>query len=287
MKKFLFGALAALALFAVSCDKNNTTGEGSNELSSENLVGTWTVGSENFDYSWVFTATELTINDGYDKTTGTYTVENGTIAYKITKAWRKNYETGNMEERALEENEKVTLYVQAKFLYGGSVMVYNYVLEPDPSDPYQNLDDTSFLLFKDGKKGPSDKADIQGTWKWYMHGTEKKMIRSRVIFNGSKFELIIGPWSEKYEGSFVYENGYVKCTITASFSGRNPQGEGWDYGGIDPTTLAGEWVPFDEANGYYAFYARGGNRNFQFPFVADGKVAYSILANLACKYEKQ
>lgn len=46
MKKMAIWALAALAMFAISCDKNNTTGEGDVTLTASALVGEWNISGD-------------------------------------------------------------------------------------------------------------------------------------------------------------------------------------------------------------------------------------------------
>lgn len=276
MKKMAIWALAALALLAVSCDKDNTTGEGDVNLTASALVGTWTITGDDFSDKWIFTTNTLTKDMIQYKTEGTYTVENGTIAYNITKAWNKDGES--WVERQVEEYEKATMYIQAKLIYDGSVLIFNYVVEENPDDPHQNTEDTSYFLFKVGGTISPDTKPLQGTWNWYRHDSDKSYIRSRIIFNGNQFELIITPWSEKYEGTYTYRDGWITCNISATFSGRNEQGEGWGEGGIDPATLTGTWYPFEDVRFKFGL---------SFPFVADGEFAYSILANLPARYEKQ
>ena len=53
-------------------------------------------------------------------------------------------------ERQVEEYEKATMYIQAKLIYDGSVLIFNYVVEENPDDPHQNTEDTSYFLFKVG-----------------------------------------------------------------------------------------------------------------------------------------
>jgi hypothetical protein len=60
MKKMAIWALAALALLAVSCDKDNTTGEGDVNLTASALVGTWTITGDDFSDKWIFTTNTLT-----------------------------------------------------------------------------------------------------------------------------------------------------------------------------------------------------------------------------------
>jgi hypothetical protein len=278
MKKIAIWALAAFALLAVSCDKDNTSGEGDVNLTASALVGTWTITGDDFSDKWIFTTNTLTKDMVWHKTEGTYTVENGTIAYNITKAWNKDGD--DWVERLLEEYEKVTMYIQAKLIYDGSVLIFNYVVEENPDDPYQN-EDTSYFLYKVGGTISPDTKPLQGTWNWYMHGSDKSYIRSRVVFNGNEFEFIITPWSLRYIGTYTYRNGWITCNISVIYSGRNPEGEGFGEGGIDPTTLEGTWYELLKPEDAPFF------DGLSFPFVADGEFAYSILANLPAKYEKQ
>jgi hypothetical protein len=60
-------------------------------------------------------------------------------------------------------------------------LVFNYVVEENPDDPHQNTEDTSYFLFKVGGTISPDTKPLQGTWNWYMHGSDKSYIRSRII----------------------------------------------------------------------------------------------------------
>ncbi len=273
MKKMAIWALAAFAMFAVSCDKNNIGGEGDVTLTASALVGTWTISGLNFSETWVFTSEKLTKETGWDKTEGTYTVKNGTIAYNITKAWDKDGNT--WQERNLGDNEKTPIYVQGKIIYSGSVLVINFVISEGSLAPHHNTEDTSFVLFKSGGSISSDTAPLQGTWHWYMFGTNKTETRIRIIFEGSSYELIIQPWSEKYVGSYTYQNGYITCTVDNSYSARNPETL---KGEVNPVTLEATWHLFENV----AFPT-----GLTFPFVADGDVAYGIVANFPSKYYKK
>jgi hypothetical protein len=280
MKKMAIWALAALTMFVISCDKNNDSKEGEVELTSSALVGKWTISSEDFTDTWEFTSDKLTKTEGWSKTEGTYKVENGTIAYTITKAWYKDGD--NWKERELNDEEKIVLYAQAKLIYKGSVLIINFVVDESSSAPHHNPEDTSYFLYKVGGSISPDTKPLQGTWDWYMFGTNKTEIRIRLIFSGNNFELITTPWSEKYTGTYTYRSGYVTCTVTAAYSGRNPEGEGFGEGDIDPSTLEGTWYPYENLEDAY-YYSHG----LIFPFIADGNVAYGLMANLFSKFEKQ
>lgn len=289
MKKMAIWALAALAMFAISCDKNNTTGEGDVTLTASALVGEWNISGNQFTDIWIFTSNELTIESAWDKTLGTYTVDKGTLSYTITKAWSRASEYiesenrfvfGDWVERELYEDEKITTYLNAKLIYEGSVLVFNYVLDDEQAAHHH--DDNAYFLFRKGAAISSDTKPIQGTWCRYDLNMGETYIGARVIFDGNKFELIITPWSEKYTGTYTYRSGYVTCTVTAAYSGRNPEGEGFGEGDIDPSTLEGTWYPYENLEDAY-YYSHG----LIFPFVADGDVAYSILANLHFKYQKK
>lgn len=272
MKKMAIWALAALTMFVISCDKNNDSKEGEVELTSSALVGKWTISGEDFTNTWEFTSDKLTKTEGWSKTEGTYKVENGTIAYTITKAWNK--EGDIWTERELYDNEKLIIYVQGKLIYKGSVLIINFVVE-------ENTYDTSYFLYKVGSSISADSKSVQGTWHWYMHGSSKAYIRARIIFNDNKFELIRTPWSLKYEGTYTYKNGIITCNIDKIYSGRNPEGEGFGEGTINPATLEGTWYLL--LNPEYAPFSTG----LSFPFIADGNVAYGLMANLFSKFEKQ
>ncbi len=288
MKKMIIRALVALAMFAVSCDKNNTGGEGDVTLTASALVGEWSITCENFSDKWTFTSEKLTRESEWNKTEGTYTVENGTISYTITKGWTRdgNYDEseqkiifGAWEERDLTDDEKIPIYLQAKLIYGGSVLIFHYLLEDGQTTHYHG--DNAYFLFKKGGTIPSDTKPLQGTWCRY-EPLEPTYISVRIIFDGNKFELIVAPWSEKYAGTYTYKDGFVTCTITAVYTACNPDVSGHCEKDIDPTTLKGTWYPLPNIEDAY-YYING----LVFPFVADGDVAYGLLAYLTFKYHKK
>lgn len=274
MKKLAIWAFAALAMFAVSCDKNNTSGEGEVSLTASALVGTWTISAEDYSDTWVFTSDKLTKTGLWDKIEGSYTVENGTIAYTITKAWYKDGD--NWKERELNDEEKIVLYAQAKLIYKGSVLIMNFAVDESSSAPHHNPEDTSYFLYKVGGSISPDTKPLQGTWDWYMFGTNKTEIRIRLIFSGNNFEIIITPWAEKYVGTYTYRNGHITCNITGAFSARHPEGGGE----VNPVTLEATWYPIEKETSSFS-------EGLSFPLVADGDVAYSFLAHLTIKYYKK
>jgi hypothetical protein len=287
MKKIAIWALAALALFAISCDKDNTGGEGDVNLTASALVGEWSITSEDFTNTWVFTSNQLTIETGWGKTEGTYTVENGTIIFTIVNAWSVDYVLddegyfvpGGWKTRELEDHEKIPMCFQAKIIYGGSVLIINYTINENdlPARTPENTEDISILLYKKGGSISPDTAPIQGVWHWYEYSTNQTEIRARIIFDGNSFELIITPWSEKYVGSYTYRDGYITCTIDNSYSAYNPE---TSEGEVDPVTLEATWYLTQKEQSSFS-------EGLSFPFVVDGDVAYSILANLTFKYHKK
>ena len=304
MKKLFIPAFIALAFVAFSCNEKPETpgGDGATaSLSVDNLVGTWTLDARGVN--WTFTKTELTIEDGWTKSIGTYAVKEDVIEYTMTKLWEKDYTTEEFVEKPLGENAGKPYLFSCKLIYGGSVLLYSGSTLSTASGEVvteggKGGEPVSFL-FKNGAKLETPSKDIQGTWDWLwpyvqynyenpdLPPVEMMAIRLRIQVEGDKMTIVIGPWSEKYVGTFTYESGMVDFLIGETYSGREPRGYGEMYGGINPETLEGTWYPFDNEGGYFASLDDGKVRRFGFPFIANGDESYAFFVGLPAVMAKK
>lgn len=265
MKKLNFWLLASffVAAFALSAcgdddetqDPNNHTVTGGDAVTVNDLIGTWTTNSTDNSYVVTFTANEVTITENGQQTfSGNYAVENGVVKY-----------AGNMES-------------VPGLLYNKSVLVIKDVYT-DERGRQENL---GVILFKQGKQVVTPKADIQGQWCWYSEFIDEEIIRTAIKFEGDNFELIITPWGERYVGTYVYEAGIIKLTVTAGYTSRE-EGTGYGelWGRMDPKTLeCDDWRTLNQDHWHVDAVSHT-------PFIANGDEAYGFIANLPALLQKK
>ena len=281
MKKLAIWAFAALAMFAVSCDKNNTNpGEDS---STPSLVGTWSISSGDFSATFVFSSDKLTAIIDADKVEGSYTVENSIIAFNIEKKWERTITYGEDDnpiygewvETELSPEDKEIFYLQAKLIYDGAVLILDLPVEqnlPKSEEGEEDQGSMAIFLFKEGKTIPSDTKPLQGEWNWYWVYPTETHICVRIIFEGNNFEIIITPFAAKVTGSYTYKDGWINCNISAGYIADNAE--------INPVTLEATWIPVNIEEPPFS-------EGLSFPFVADGKDAYAIMEGVSFKLEKK
>lgn len=291
MKKFL--SFAAFAMFAcaltfVSCgsddddngpaptpsDQNkNTEGENAN---ANDLVGVWEAIGEQVKSVYTFTDKELTIEDYYldyqtnqwkkseqEDYKGAYTLNNGILSYIMS------YNQQEVERRD-------TVEVVAKLLYNKTALALLSSMRNDQGDEYS----VNQILYKKGANIPAKIEDIQGDWRWYMHG-DKTYTRVAVQIKDNNMTLIIVPWGQRYDGTITYENGYINMKVEAAYTSREEgTGEGWGEGDLNPETLEANWKTLNRDS--WMYYELG-----YMPFIANGSEAYGILANLPGVYIKK
>lgn len=291
MKKFL--SFAAFAMFAcaltfVSCgsddDDNgpaptpsdqNKNAEGEN-ANANDLVGVWEAIGEQVKSVYTFTDKELTIEDYYldcqtnqwkkseqEDYKGAYTLNNGILSYIMS------YNQQEVEWRD-------TVEVVAKLLYNKTALALLSSMRNDQGDEYS----VNQILYKKGANIPAKIEDIQGDWRWYMHG-DKTYTRVAVQIKDNNMTLIIVPWGQRYDGTITYENGYINMKVEAAYTSREEgTGEGWGEGDLNPETLEANWKTLNRDS--WMYYELG-----YMPFIANGSEAYGILANLPGVYIKK
>jgi|GEM_PF-1340379 hypothetical protein len=313
MKKIAIWALAALAVFAISCKKNNTDSGSEEEpvgLSSSALVGEWSISDEFFSNTWTFTSDQFTVIAKTVKAEGSYEVEDDTIVFTLAKTWYKDYDYDDYGNRVYgdwEESdafpEGQTFNIKAKLLYDGSVLILDLsvLLEegPDgpiarspfiskspeePFDPENMLTlPFSYFVYKTGATPPSDTGLLQGVWDWnWVYPTETH-ICVRITFEGNNYELIVTPYAAKVTGSYTYKDGWVTCNISALYSAFDLNSDEWGDDAINPVTLEATWYLIDPEN---EDYPEDFPTEVSFPFIADGEFAYSVLTGIPIKYDK-
>jgi len=238
--------------------------EGAATPTKADLIGTWTA----TEMSYTFTENEVTIiqyGEQYYK--GPYTYENGVLTYQTAED--------------IENNTKTTANV--KLLYDNTVLVLKFAVT-DPYELESGIVERAELYFKDGKTPVTPKEDIQGKWFWY-YGNEKET-RGGIKIDGDNIEFIITAWSLRFVGTYTYNGGILKIEAKEIYSGRSQTGEGFGPGGLNPETLeCDNWfklTPEVIEEGGYAY-----EDLLTFPFISDGKVAYSSFAGLPAIYYKQ
>ncbi len=269
MKKLFAFTLAAFAMMAVGCtkDDNPKSGEGS----GFSVVGNWSLYQEN-DFSTLV----LAADSHYEMTTGNYYKEEGTYVYSTTltltpvRAWENDSVWQEVEPRETEYTWPV------KMLYDGDVMMLKM------RDEYDESHEVWAPYVKDSATCVSNVNDIQGKWYWMM-GEEHPVARVIVNVNGTTGDVIITPWGERYTGTIRYEKGIIYMDNPTFTTTRYEDGEGgWEHmNDADPENSP--WrTPFGENPNHGAY--EGG---LSFTFVADGNMAYGGIANLLATFQKQ
>lgn len=281
MKKiFCIFAAAAFALGTltmVSCNKedeevtpktSDSTNTNNGSASATDLIGTWTMVSEDFTTTYVFTATTMTRTTDWEKLECAYTYANGVLT--LTDA--KYYEIQQDDSWALMEqpDSNVSSTVNVNLLQNNAVLVMRQQI---PEEEYSPAHEEVYCLYREGKTITVNAADLQGEWQWYMLG-DTSNIRALISFDGNNYDLIITAWCERYKGTYTIDNGYLVLSATkfyrCEWEGRNesnPRDAQWVETGLEDTTP--EWV------------------SHRMPFFVNGNEAYAILANLPALYVKK
>ena len=227
---------------------NNQNGSGDN-----NLIGTWEATGEQVKNVFTFTNDKLTHSE--------YFLKDGSWTLVRENGWESSY---SLENGILSYNEES---FTTKLLYNNTALA---ILGPGY---------VQHILYKQGATISATLQDIQGDWRWYMDG-DVQNTRVAVQIKNNQMTLIIVPWGQRYDGTITYANGYIHFEVTSAYTSREEgTGEGWGEGELNPVTLEANWKPLDSGSWMY-FDTQG------MPFVADGDVAYGILANLPGIYHK-
>lgn len=308
IKRLFAWAIIALPLFAAcdSGDKINDEGneEGTSvEVSMKTLAGEWFLNTSdefevtehtltiNSDGSYVEETTMYSTYDDKKEITsqyrneGTFKLEGSRLYGKVTKAqsrysrWVDGQNTGLTE---WEDNDWYTSYdtVQVSILRNGSLLVLQAIY----AGYGQDINAYTSFFFKKGAKLPSDKSELQGTWYWMETGMisdDEAVVRVAVKFTNDNVDMIITPWGARYTGKYTYKDGIVSIGKTTFYTTRDVDGYNDVIDYLHP--YDSEWRIPGPDDYYQNSYPDG----FSFPFVVNGKLAYSQFVGLAPVYQKQ
>lgn len=306
MKKFLVWALLALPVFAACGDKEKTSEEGgSTDVTMSNLVGEWfmnfTDESSQTEHTLIIKSDGSFIEDevesyDYDGTMlvgyqthfeGKYKLNGNKLTGEITKAQYKEAKWEGGRYVGLTDWQDITFegetsYSIVTLLKNGAVMMIEYAF--DDEDDYQSSSKDINFYFKKGAKLPSDKSELQGTWFWYdspRKGGDEKVVRVAVKFDGDNIDLIVAPWSQRFICKYNYKDGIVSSVGEVTFRTL------WREDGANEMNWQNpydsEWLPSYDPEQYTGNLSDG----FAFPFIVDGKTAYSLFVGLSPVYTKQ
>ena len=142
---------------------------------------------------------------------------------------------------------------------------------------YEELD---FIGIKQGTTVNATAKDIEGTWRWPMHG-QKDYNRAGLTVKGNTFDLIITPWGQRYTGTFTYTNGTMKLNIENGYTSREPgTGYGSMEGNMNPNTLEADWSELYTDH----WTMQTGDEMF---FIANGNEAFSFIVGLPAIFNKK
>lgn len=298
MKKFFFYVLAAFAMMAVGCNKENNqpvdtpegnTPEGNTDATS--VIGTWNLQHDD-DFETLVLSEENTyelLKTNLYKEEGTYIYGSNTLTLTPTKGWERDYmrdeehgspifdENGNFQYTEWNEvqpwSEASTH--QVKMLYEGDVMLLKTT-----DDHSGEVEEVWAPYVKENATHVSNISDIQGKWYWLMG--EAGVPRVIVNVTGSNGDIIICPWSERYVGTIRYEKGVIYMDNPTFYTTRyEDEDGGWEHiNELDPENS--DWrIP---GNGNYGQPSFG---MVSMGFVVDGNVAYGGVANLLARFTRQ
>ena len=230
------------------------------EVTKADLIGLWEVrgheesGEEYFALR--FTENEVTFYEyGEQQQTVPYTLENGVLTYMYP---------------ATEWSEAYTESKNVSLLYDKSVLLMKYI--PDYFDIKDDIE-MAEIWYKEGKNPDTSKDKLDGKWFCY-HRDSREEVNNGLIIKGDKAEFIIGAWSTRMVGTYIYENGVLYLHPTEYYIGRD---EGmWGYGYIDPATLESP-----------VWYPTGPEFPETFMFIVNGDEAYGWYANQPRRYYRQ
>lgn len=270
MLSLLLGLALCTPLF-MSCgddDKDETNVPNSSAFTANDLVGTWTIASQDITTTYVFTKNKLTVSyDNQVSHEGEYQLKDDILSYNTTY---QNYNTTTGQYEQVE----TTVKVKIGLLYNKTVLIWKDVMQNDNNQDYE----FSMLLFKQGANITATNNDIQGNWHWYMRG-DVSYVRAGLKIEGNNFDLIITPWGQRYTGTYTYVNGYMILNTQNGYTTREEgSGDGWGEGDLNPETLEGNWNTLDRDR--WTIWEK-------MPFVANGTEAYGIVANLPALFTKK
>jgi len=240
-------------------DNNGSQNQGSSVITTNDLIGIWTVNSTDDSYVVEFTKDKVMMKEnGKVEYEGNYTYKDGVVSFSY-------------------ENE--TIQSVAGMLYNKSVLVFKSIMQTDMG----NDEMLAFILFKQGKTVSATTNDIQGFWCWYeKFDGEEEIIRAALKIEGNNFDLIITPWGQRYVGTYTYRNGIIQLNVTNGYTSREEgtgNGVGWE--GLNPYTLeCDNWSALDKNSWTVDAVSNT-------PFIANGNEAYGFVANIPCIFQKK
>ena len=278
-----------------ACDEkitdDETGGEGSTEVSMATLAGEWYLNlpesSETVNESLVinkdgsFVMERKYLYDGQvsseNHMEGKFKLEGNYLLCQTTKSQYRysNWDNGQykgMSEWQDDQYSQMADTIQVSLIRGGSVLLL-----------MTSYDEGATFYFKKGAKLPSDKSELQGTWFWmeqYFNPGDRA-VRVAVKFDGDNIDLIVCPWSQRFICKYTYKDGIVSSTGEVTFRTL------WRVDGaneLNPTNpFDSEWLPTYDPEQYTGNLSDG----FSFPFIVNGKNAYSRFVGLSPIYTKQ
>lgn len=266
---------ASIAVLFLSCNKEENdvdtkvTGE---ELSDEDIQGTWVIEEEFFTKTLFLDNGTFVLhyqrhsyadNDAYNYY-GTYSCSDGVITW--------NFE--QVETRFGKSEYKYSYSGNVKGLYNKSVLMIEI---PDTlGSRYESFEvrhhyrKDCLIYYKENANLAIKPESIQGRWLWK---DEDKDFMS-IEFNGNEYELTLMT-NNRYTGTFSYENGYVKINNVK-----------YSMLLYDIYSETSSWVDADPSETYSDYYSRFDS--FTMPFLlVKKKVAYSRNLNATGYFVKQ
>ena len=265
MKKLFTFAIAAMALFAISCNPEGSE-DGAGNATAEDIVGHWGIAHEDGAEELVIEENGTISGDFCGE--GTWTLKNGVLTVV-----GKDY-----------EGKDVTTAFKVDMLYEKTVLVLRFdIPATDEAGHYigtNNGEGEVYFFFRDGKAKANDIKDIQGKWYWLMQRNEG-YVRAAFIINGNDADVIITVWGERYKGKAQYKDGRLIVEKQVWMTSRYDEIDHVDECASHPENA--EWKDITGNTEGYSI----SDIEINFPFIANGNEAYCILANLPAVMIKQ
>lgn len=261
MKRLFVLAVAALTLFAaVSCNPEGSS-EGEGNAKATDIVGHWNIFHEDGEEDIVINANGTLSGDFFGE--GTWSLKDGVLTIKS-----KDY-----------EGQDLTSWYKVDLLYEKSVLVLRWD-QPATDEQGHNLGTNNgegevYFFFRDGKAKANDIKDIQGKWYWFMQRDES-FVRGSITVKGTDADVIIAVWGERYKGTAEYKDGRIKVNVTSCYTSRY---DNTDFVTLEEYQAHPENAPWLDVTNNSEEYSMS-NIPIDWPFIANGKEAYCILANL-------
>ncbi len=271
---------ASIAVLFLSCNKEENdvdtkvTGE---ELSDEDIQGTWVIEEEFFTKTLFLDNGSFKLHyknhyygghDEYDYY-GTYSYSDGVITWNFeqveTSSGKQEYKysySGKVKGHFNKSVLMIEVPATSTTLLGSLYMPFGNKL-------YYGKENLLFY-YKENANLAIKPDSIQGRWLWKDDDKEWMSIE----FNGNEYEIIIMSRT-RYTGTFSYENGYVRI--------KNVK---YSRASIENADGTFSWVDADPNVTYSDYYSRFDS--FTMPFLlVKKKVAYSRNLNVTGFFVKQ